>query len=446
MDLLEIFDPRELSRSPKGKKTQSSGYRHLFLRRMKMLKSLSVYFFPKPPQVWNGDLIREANRLSEPLNFGSFFLKTLGAAGFLFSTYKWTVSSLNARVLKSNIYVIWITSLALFALGLFIKRIANRHCVGLTKEIRNQVAAEELKKVFDQLPICKTEDELKEKLEKDPNFGAHIASNAVEEINKICFFVHPLYRPLKELIPRFDISPRITTELKDFLLDEAFKKKIILYFQDHTQYIYTDFPEDYYVDFTKEYGTGCKEKLQVALDCSIRFLHRHLPLDDHMVAPINEQLRALCVKWDHSRSEEIRMYKPNIYLEDKDTLVIRGNSCEIAEPIKIFEQLAPSFKNVKVQRGGLFFMDVYDNKWANFKAKLNDAFPGKITFIDAVIENPKIWQENIPVEKTLKDIYNDCVADFERQKRFKQNQNPVNPQPIPLHEPLPVPVPVPVPD
>jgi hypothetical protein len=402
-----------------------------------MFVDYHTYLFPHPPQDWNADSIRQANQLSAPLKEWSSFFKIFGTLGAFFAGCTILTYKFKGRAISSPLFFIEITSLAFIALGIYLRRLASKHCEGLTEEYRVEVAVEELKKALKQLPVCQSEKELQDRLESDPEFNSHLAKEAVEGVNQIDDLVWAIYHPTKEVRPRFEIKSKLTMDQKGDLLDIAYDKEIILYFDDYKEYIVGEFPKDHELKFVDK---ECSEKIIKSLIFSGDFLARHLPiLDDKKIEYVNEQLRALCVKF-RKVSEKIKVLNPNIYMEDKDTVVIRGNCLDLGKDqiLWMIARLYPHVKKVKIERNGFIFSDHFGlmrgpQQWDLFQKELNERFPGQMIFVDLLNGKTDIWQENVHVyeiSSSLTDLYHDAREEVQRLERIQQKKTPVDDAPI----------------
>jgi hypothetical protein len=403
-----------------------------------MFVNYNAYLFPHPPQNWNADSIRQANQLSAPLKEWSIFLKIFGTCGALFAGCTIMTYKFKGRAVPSPLFFIEITSLAFIALGIYLRRLASRHCEGLTEKHRVEVALEELKKALKQLPVCQSEKELQDKLESDPDFNSHLARKAVEGVNQIDDLVWAIYHPTKEVRPRFEIQSKLTMDQKQDLLDIAYDKEIILYFDDYKEYIVGEFPKSHELKFIDE---RCSKKIIQSLICSSHFLAKHLStLDDKKIEYVNEQLRALCLKW-RKVSDKTKVLNPNIYMEDKDTVVIRGNCLDFGKNqiLWMIGRLAPHVKKIKMERNGFIFSDHFSlmrgpQQWDLFQKELNERFPGQMIFVDLLNGKTDIWQENVHVyeiSSSLTEHYHAAREEVRRLERIQlKRTDAVNGSPI----------------
>jgi hypothetical protein len=387
-----------------------------------MLECLyNLRFFPQPPPVWNAESIRKANQFIRPLNELATIFKICGTFGATFASSKLIISRFKGTTPTSLIIFIEITSLALIALKMSFNYLKRQYFKGLTKEHLTVSALNEFKQVLNELPVCQSEVELQQKLENDGNFTSTLAVDALKAVNEIDHLAIARYRPTKELQPRFEIRSGLTLNQQQDLLNIAYQKGIFLYFSDYEGCIYREFPKagaEYKMDHIY------LEKIQQGFTCSLNFLLNRLEsLDDKKIELINGQLRALSFKWTHRSSDEVKIFNPNIYLEDKDTVVIRGNCSEIGDPTCAIEALAPHFKKIKIERVGFLFHNILsfykEEAWMLFQTNLNTRFPDKMIFEHLLIGMTGIWQENIYQEPTIKDIMSDAVED---QKRLQSRR------------------------
>lgn len=391
-----------------------------------MLENLRTYFYPNPPREWNADQILKADQLSQPLQRWGTVCKIFGVIGTVFASYRWIASKFKGTMISPSIILLDIASLALNILGIYLSRLAGQHRAGLTKEHRQAVVVDELKKGFNQLPICQSEKELQEKLETDPNLITGIPYQAVNKANQFGVVANPSYRPTKELQPHFDIQPGLTMDQQQDLLDTAYQRGIILHFGDY-QKLTEEFPTERFLD-VKKYGKYL-EPIQQSFICSVNFLVRHLqPLNEAKIDLLNAQLRALSFKWSKWKTQEIKAFNPIIYLEDKDTVVFRGNCSEIKNPIWAIELLAPHVKKIKIQRMGFLSLDHREQyslkKWYAFYDELNQHFSDKIIFEIDPISNrddlSDIWQKNAHQQPSLEETTDDIYKDWQRSERIKK--------------------------
>ena len=190
-------------------------------------KGCGEYFYPQPPAEWNFENMKKAQAISNPMKAWGIFYKTISALSLLFVIYKVFKKGFSALAIRS-VLATAITSIALFAIGHYFRKVAARHVEGLTEEKALAIKLEEFKARLERLPICRTREELEAKLAQDPDFK--------KQAKSICSDVGSIdccYDPVKELQPRFEIGIPLTMDQKLDLLDYAYEKRIIFEFKDY---------------------------------------------------------------------------------------------------------------------------------------------------------------------------------------------------------------------
>ncbi len=375
--------------------------------------SFCSYFFPVPPNEWTAETILQTEEFVRPLQNSAQCLKVIGGLGALFTTCKVVVCLFSAVVLSSTVVLVGLTSMALIALGMGISRLVASHYKGLTSEHRLEIALEELKAAFDQLPVFESEVELQQRLADDLEFDCQTAERILEKANKLHYLAVADYRPTKQIQPRLHIFNALSLDQQKDLLEVAYQKGIILEFASYHYRLGVEPLPD--VPGRKLDAQGCYrrtvDRVQQGAKLAVDFLENCLIQDSDSIdiKQINTQLYAL--GYTFVKNETKHVLNPVVYMESEDTLVIRGNFSEIDDLPAIIDRLAPHVKNVKIERRGLLS--------SLTPALLNVNFAGKMTFVDELDDMPSIWQTAVPLEPGLKEIWKDIQEDTARKNAKK---------------------------
>lgn len=374
---------------------------------------LQTYLFPKvhEPQEWNGELISKVNTLVEPLKSIKALLHLIGVVGAIIAGTTLIYRKLRGTLITTGLIYFAITSVALLALSYGFSRLISRHYAGLTEERKIELSLEKLKKSFQGLTICHTQQELDD-LVKNHKFPIGIGIDAVSDVNReIIDIAFPSYHPVKNLGARFDIRKKVTLAQKLDLLETAYQKGITLRFDDYKVWLPDTLPQNGIYSPYKRYLKNKKyfKSSKQAFQCAVEFLSKRFPLPSN-IDLINRQLAAFGYRFDKND----KTLGPTLLLEADGTVVMRGNCSEIGDPTWAIEKLVPHAKKIKVPRKGIDFINplkLYDQKnWTDFQEKLNPRFPGKLEFIDeypvALWQAPTSFdQEKVTVTETLKEAY-----------------------------------------
>lgn len=340
-----------------------------------MTKNIALmdYLFPNPPKIWGAEDILKADQLEKSLkNWGWKFIYS-GTIGAISSLILRKVSVINSTLIQ-------ITSLALIALGIALNYLAKNHLEGLSHKNRTEVALDELKKNLEEWP--------------EAGYGNYSQANkaltANEVYNGIAKLAAVYYDPEKELQPRLRIWDASENQKLE-LLKIAHSKGILLHFGDYDRCVFEKFPEIIKFPGDLVYNS-LFDDFEESFKTSVLFLSEHLPTDK--IEIINQQLLALSFVF-FSKDKEAVM-KPLVYLEDSQTVLIRGNEHEIKDISWGIKKLAPLFKTIKVERCRLLrsHVEVSDSEclqWAKFLEKFNKDFPGKIAYVDNFKAKPDTW-------------------------------------------------------
>ena len=402
-----------------------------------MLDHLNAVLFPKPvaPEEWDAAHIQETNKFTGSMRTSATILNTIGAIGAIVAGCIMAVSKFRGSMISSTLIFIEITSLALLALGYCLNRVVNRHYQGLSEDKRVEIGLEKLKEAFNALTVCQDDQDLQDRLENDAEFTISTGRDDVEEINKeICSLAHASYLPTKQVRARFDVSKGLTDDQKRDLLEIAHQKGIVLRFNDFQICVSDHLPMKAvkylpYGSFVLESNKKSAQMMLDAFTCSLEFLVKYLPLDPSKIELINDQLMAFGIRI-HGRSEDkVKTLNPTLYMEDEETVVIRGNCSEIGDPTGAIEMLAPLVKKIKIERVGLCFVDglrlFHPNKWNDFQNQLNQRFPGKFLFIEEYPDMPDIWQADTGYELrdwSISGILEYVMEDGKRIQKIKEKQ------------------------
>ncbi len=113
------------------------------------------YFQSQPPVEWNFENMKKAQGLSNPMKAWGIFYKTISALGLLFVTYKVFKKGFSDLTIRS-VWATAITSIALYIIGHYFRKVSARHVEGLNKEKATAIRLEEFKAHLEKLPIFQT--------------------------------------------------------------------------------------------------------------------------------------------------------------------------------------------------------------------------------------------------------------------------------------------------
>jgi len=373
---------------------------------------------PTTPPSWSADLIiREEKKLS--------FTKNLGSLAIIIAGFGLLVTCCRALISRKISIVSVAISTAFLVLGIASRWIANAHFKGLSAEDRKTFALEELKKAFEELPVCESKEDLEEKVANDPDFSSFTAIHAVGRANEICDLAFPRYCPIRDLQPIFDIMGVLSPDQKLELLETAYSKKIILAFPlDCRLYDPTKSSPPNHLD---KIGWLGRQKMEGSFNLSLAFLKRifdtPLSFDQEM---LNKQLEALSVRW--SNSGHLYVSYPSFDVESRNTLVIRNHLLSSKEVLSALRELSPFVSFIKVEEmKSSIYEDDYEGlgkkTWSLEKQDLQTNPPtltcAKSFFVDRTNEQVDIWQEIDQKEESLKEIAKDILKDIKNNKYVK---------------------------
>ena len=392
-----------------------------------MINSFSTYFFPQPPQKWEIEDVRQANELNKPFYDLANGCVVFGVLAGIVTTCGTIIRKIRGEVITSKFIYLGISCVALVTLGMAFYLFGRRHYQGLTEKRKTELALQEFKQGLSDLPVCQSQDELNDKLANDATFTSQVAHNVIKSADEISLsFAQVYYRPTKDLQPRFEIHQGLVMNQQQDLLNLAYEKGIILHFKSYEQRIFSfEGPQPVFPN--KEYSAEILQKMELSFECSVMFLVNHLqPLDLQRIDFINEQLRALSFKWVDRVSEKEKVFYPRVYLEDHETVVIRGNFSDSNNQntvIWAIESLVSHVNKIKVEGRGLLFALGVD-EMGNFKDSLNARFSGKVILVDRLSDLPLplpsdmdgIWQKHLPHRPALMEVLQDVIDDDQRNQ------------------------------
>ena len=391
-------------------------------------KVCGEYFHPQPPAEWNFENMKKAHGLSNPMKAWGIVYQIIGALGFLFVTYKVIRKGFAALAIRS-VMAATVTSIALFAIGNYFRKVAARHVAGLTEEKAIAIRLEEFKVRLEKLPICQTKEELEAKLAQDADFGINTALDLSLDIDH----VYARYNPIKDLQPRFIIRDSLSMDQKLGLLDFAYEKGIVFEFGDY-EVLFDKFPKSN-TNFEKEYSSIIKKKVVEAFTCISHYVSRRLmeqkPLKLEL---LQNQINALGIKWGEGGNLK-KVLKAPMYLEDRQTAVFRPNCSEVGPNFAdVFEMIIPHVQCFKINGEGLLYLEQLYKRgnWENFKSDLNQKYPNKLMFIEEGMDR-NIWQADIAPEfnlltkegrKVVGEKVKEIFVDANRRENLKKNEHP----------------------
>ncbi|MBA3721848.1 MAG: hypothetical protein H0W88_05550 [Parachlamydiaceae bacterium] len=345
----------------------------------------SSFLHPTIPEQWTFENLKVAQQKKKTLNLYGEFLRVVSGIGLCVGIYRTNFSIKNLT--NSNILV-GITLIALYSLGNFLKKIADRHLGKLTESQIIDFAIEKLKTEFSNLKT-----------------SGKSLQGCVEEVNKAYQLVQPMpgfYRRDKKQTRFLIDANNLSNGQQQELLTAAYKNKIILEFDHFSHYVLEDVKELDMYELKQVFGDRGLKKTHQAFACCVSFLVNRFKEENRDFELINSQLKALSFKtWQRSKIHTLR---PTIYFEDADALVIRGNFSEIVDPKDAIDQLAslPEIRQITVEMKGMAILEqiielyIAGGTLIEFQNELSSKHPGKLVFVESLDDNP-IWKSTISI-------------------------------------------------
>lgn len=399
------------------------------------------FFYPKIPSTWTFEKVKEIQTRLRPLRFFAEILNIIGKIGLVVTAYRACKVLMGFIKLPPNLFLWGITYLSLCIIRKYIHKLADRHLVGLNDEILAGMAAQKLKKVFESQPVFATQNDLDERLNNDPNFNLKNIEKNLRYVESLVpfnsdsnFKIIPLYRPTKEIHPHFCIrSNRLSNKDKLDLLKICFPKGITLQFVDNVYNLVPSLALQIEKSGFPIESSGLSEDLKKSLlkshQISVLFLKECIQNNEKNTLAINRQLESLSFRLTHFNLPT-RAFKPTIYLENDDTIVLRGNCSEIGDPCDTLDELATLNKKIKIQTTGLIdskstihwncFDDSQKEALQQQLQKKYSSFPAIEVELFNGVKIKEIWQEQNQVRQHIPftTIFHDIIADNERIKNM----------------------------
>lgn len=363
-------------------------------------------FNPQPMEKWDIENATQAkNYCNKLLACGRVFFN-IGLYGAGFAGVRAIAIGFTAALATPTIVIIGITAIALVCLGLCLSHLAKKHIQGMDV---NAFAVQKLLEGFDKLTIYRTDEERLHALSTDKNYIHNLAYKALEESAVFTSIAEALYNPMSETQPRFRIkNGKWTHEQIQALLDKAYERGIILEFSQ----LFTPVPPfgkepSPQIEAHKEYNKSDVAWMQYGFNTAWMFLEKRLQDKTTFdVNKVNAQLDALGYKWKSISGDKVA--KPNFYMEDKNTVVIRGNCSEIPSPTDAIKHLAPLVERIKMPLAGLQFVEcneTVDGKekkltlgkdWETYLSCVKEIALGRLKIEDnqAAQQQETIWQNS----------------------------------------------------
>jgi hypothetical protein len=146
-----------------------------------MTTAVSLFNPPATPPIWNVGSYESAKKYYFPLKFWGTVLGAIGTVGIAIATYKMAALYFTAKIIVPSLALQNITYIALLSFGRYMRKMADRHIPGLTKEnflkLQSEVIAlrfQNLGKAFEKVPNGKQRDQIDGKLrdQVDKGFGS----------------------------------------------------------------------------------------------------------------------------------------------------------------------------------------------------------------------------------------------------------------------------------
>lgn len=396
-------------------------------------------FSPQPMEKWDDANALQAKQFSDKLDFWGYCCKIIGTAGMIMAATKLGSIAFGAAVLIPTIPILAITGIALMCLGMYLHKVSAKHLEGLDIQA---FAVQKLIEGFDQLPIYSSKDDLDAALKSNVKFMHNMALEAIEKAQAFKYLATVLYRPTKDIQPRFRISSKdLTMEQIQALLDKAYERGIILEFSQLIRYNLEGAQKALTCDsdVKNDYGENTLKNMHLGFDIALAYLEKRFQVPDLDVKKVNAQLDALGFKWESE--EGTKVLKPNFYLEDNKTLVIRGNCSEIPNPIDAIKRLYRYVNYLKMPYTGIRFLKLkiegHDQElfllaregrdWDTFSQHVSELTKGRLMRVNRIEikeDYEQIWQSTSPHDVPLKDSAQDFNEDMKRVSELKKKAQP----------------------